>query len=671
MLSIKDKSIVKVSKKTWGTEVIINRYKPDSIEKERFNHLSDALSFLPSGFVYKEETGMGATTLEINAARNSIIIEPIKITASSKAYKHACLYVGSETRFHNKKSPSVNDIITYAKDPQIQYKKIIVVADSFRKVLVALNEDDDIDIHSYFFVIDEIDSFQLDSSYRKSMEDCIDYYKMIKPLNRAMLSATRINFSDPDLKKEPITYIKYDQPSSRNINVITTNFSEIDGVIFDTILKHLANNPNEKIFIAYNSVSGCYNLAEHLVSTQNIKKDDIKILCSAASKNKVNEYYHELNSDELPGQINLFTSAYFTGFDLNESYHLISVSGSRIRVLSLSDRRFKQIAGRCRTGLLSETIIHDVLPNEKIIDHTEEDYIDAAKDQIASLNCMVKHYYRNPILETIIGEVNEKILETLDLKEHRYVRKNVKGEYEISYLNIDAKLEANRVIKTLYSKLDALTEKLKKDGNLVTSIIRNSSTKVVDQKVSKTNRDNEVIDIIDKLKKFKYYTQIDDLQLDEKLTPIQQRIANDYKKLIGFLDPITTLEIIKSNIIGKRDLRTYKKAILSALIQTLHKDDLIKSRINHYFPVNKKFEVSEVISRIDLFLGETNNFISVNTDKSKLTLLNILCETYRKRDKSKKDYYVIKGHNPFKYNRLRTKESMKEHDIFTTLKSYF
>lgn len=42
--------------------------------------LGHVLKSLPHGLVYKEETGMGATQLELETPRNSIIVEPIKIT---------------------------------------------------------------------------------------------------------------------------------------------------------------------------------------------------------------------------------------------------------------------------------------------------------------------------------------------------------------------------------------------------------------------------------------------------------------------------------------------------------------------------------------------------------------------------------------------------------------
>ena len=66
-------------------------------------HLSDVFSALPNGLVHKTETGMGATTLELKTLRNSIIVEPIIVTACSKVHsfnkesESRVLYVGSTT----------------------------------------------------------------------------------------------------------------------------------------------------------------------------------------------------------------------------------------------------------------------------------------------------------------------------------------------------------------------------------------------------------------------------------------------------------------------------------------------------------------------------------------------------------------------------------------------
>ena len=663
MLSLKNRDIVNISSEKWGTEVVINRKDTSAVI-----HLSEVLNFLPAGFVYKEETGMGATTLEIFAERNSIIVEPIKITASSKADKHICLYVGSETKFHKKKSPSKKEINDYANDKSIKFKKIIVVADSLPKVIEALGDDV---FKDYFLLIDEIDSFQLDSSYRKSMESCMEIYKKFNKENRAMLSATKIEFSDPILKEEPLTEMKYNIKKPRNISIITTNPKDIHGVVIDMISKIIINHPNDKLFIGYNSVNGCFNLAEHLVDKSIINKDEIKILCSSASKNVAKEYYNELNDNKLPGKVNFFTSAYFTGFDLIESYHLITISGNKSKIQALSDRRIKQIAGRSRTGLLSETIIHDIATDLQNNNPTENELIEAAKNQVDSHNCMKRHYLKNPFLKTFISDINEQFMKVLEAKNLRLVRNDEKGDFHISYLNIDAILEGLRVRKELYLDPFALTKTLSKNGEFVNHKVLFSKTIVKNKKASIQERDYQVEEIIDILKKKTSNFEIKANLKSGSYSGIQEKIAEDFLKVIDHIESNNILDLMKENIIGKRDLRAYNRLIKSALFHIAPNTQLTVSRFNIQFPLNSRFTTAEVLIRMKIALSESQISNDVKTEKNAMGLLNTFFKTYRKRDpKDGTDYVIIKENNPFGFNIIKTKKSMDENSIFSVIKSY-
>ena len=51
------------NQKEFYRELVIKKYNP--AQKNRITRLSEVLPKLPSGIVYKDETGMGATTLEL------------------------------------------------------------------------------------------------------------------------------------------------------------------------------------------------------------------------------------------------------------------------------------------------------------------------------------------------------------------------------------------------------------------------------------------------------------------------------------------------------------------------------------------------------------------------------------------------------------------------------
>ena len=108
-------------------QLVICKFK-DTQEKQ-LTRLTDVLPELPSGIVFKDETGMGATTLELKSKRNSIIVEPIKITASSKAFEHKFLYVGSPTKYHPDKVAHLGEDVQKAANAKFQelnaaYEKI-------------------------------------------------------------------------------------------------------------------------------------------------------------------------------------------------------------------------------------------------------------------------------------------------------------------------------------------------------------------------------------------------------------------------------------------------------------------------------------------------------------------------------------------------------------------
>ncbi len=693
-------------------QLVICKFK-DTQEKQ-LTRLTDVLPELPSGIVFKDETGMGATTLELKSKRNSIIVEPIKITASSKAFEHKFLYVGSPTKYHPDKVED-EEILEYLENPKVKFKKIIVVADSLGRVIKAilmakpykqaieqiklgtdkintlsglspekkltlikkldtlkdpkaLKSSFDISaLNGFFLLIDEIDSFQLDSSYRRSMEDCLDYYKKFQKDWRCMLSATDIRFSDPEFSEESITFIKYSKPSVRQIDIIVSGNKQLLGKSYDRIVETLNKFPKSKILVAFNSVQGCYNLAENLRINKKVKEEEIAILCSVQNKNKVNDYFIELDSDKLPRKINFITSAYFTGFDLRESFHLISISGNRSNIQALSERRLKQIAGRSRKGLKSETIIHDIViegtfrkdKKQEIAseimpvlkdskpDPTKEDLIIAATEQVLSMNCMNNHYKKNKILLEILEDVNDKFMKLLDEKQMRFVRKGLNRKLAISYLNIDAKLEYLRVRKQLYLSSDALTLQLKKEGHKVNIIEKYKATEIVESIFSYDDNDSRVRDIIEKLKEVKNIQELNEYSKNKDLTVIQKTIIQDFKKLYPYFESGHILDKMENSLIGKRDNRIYNSLILSAQIQTLPEGHIVVDRLKHYFETGKRYSSAQILKRMNLFLLETGNGKELKTETDSVKMLNKYCKTYRKQFKSGGPvYYHLRNYNP-------------------------
>ena len=321
--------------------------------------LSDYLNKMPHGIIDKRIPGIGATTLEIKSRRNSIIVFPTKALAYSKHLKHHnTLYVGSS--IEGKKGTSNAEIQHYINTKS--YKKLLVVADSLKRVLTLIKEEN---YDKYFLMIDEVDVLQSDNNYRPQLEDVIDYYLKFPPKNRCMVTATMKAFSNPQLEHECKFNLPWICDVPREVKLLHTD--NITMAVVEEILKH----PNEKIFIAYNSI---VHIREIILELEEETRKDCTILCSEASIKEAGSYYApklekgEDGKEKLPSRINFATCCYFTGIDIEDKYHLISVSDIRHSHSILSIDRMTQIHGRCRIskGVLSETLVYSTFKSKEV-----------------------------------------------------------------------------------------------------------------------------------------------------------------------------------------------------------------------------------------------------------------------------------------------------------------
>ena len=125
---------------------MINR----EIEIKKGEWLSDVIKEIPTNTILnKTMTGCGATTLEINAARNSIIIEPNVPVIVGKKAQHSFLFAVYE-------GTSKEDVKAYLAGESDGYSKIITTPEGFdKKVLPAMYETDTPIFEDYFLLFDE------------------------------------------------------------------------------------------------------------------------------------------------------------------------------------------------------------------------------------------------------------------------------------------------------------------------------------------------------------------------------------------------------------------------------------------------------------------------------------------------------------------------------------
>lgn len=435
-------------------------------------HLQDIFVTTPYGLIKKNRTGIGATTLELNSPRNSIVVVPTRALAYGKAInskidgetnKYRVLYVGG-----NVTGFSFPDISAYLMDDSIHYKKFIVVADSLPKLLNSIGKEH---YKDYFLMIDEIDSYQYDCSYRPNMEDVMDYYFQFPISHRCLVSATIGEFTNRDIEEEPVINVQFNDSQSRNIKLIHTDKAEIRLKI---LIEEMASaNPNEKFLIAYNSVRGCATIINSLSDSL---KSECGILCSSKNE-EITEYYCDIIEDKLPKRIIFMTCTYFVGIDIIERFHLITAINVQKPYTLLSTDKLQQIVGRCRhsEGVLSETIIYTTknsINTEGLNDLPKQIIKDA--EMIASFGnsypvlkglCPNSYYFKEDFIEKDFIESTSK--RYLGAKPIQLVRKNIDGVFVPSFFNIDfVRIQIDLLFK-LYSAPDSLANALKAEGHII------------------------------------------------------------------------------------------------------------------------------------------------------------------------------------------------------------
>lgn len=598
------------------------------------------LEFLPHGIIHKTETGIGGTTVETKARRNSIIIEPLKAIASTKAAANKnYLYVGSPTKLHD--TPIDKGKILNYHNSNIEFKKIFVVADSLPKVIDAIGYDV---FSTYFFLIDEIDSFQEDSVFRSSLEICMDYYKKFPENRRALISATINQFSDPELQNEPLTTYEYQTPRTRSINVISTNNVNQSGI--KNILD-LAGSEH-KILVAYNSISEQLSIIEKLKSEHNFDEAEIGILCSESSKSKAEIHYREFENNLIPCKLTFITAAFFSGIDILEDYHLITIVNTKIEYTILSVNKLKQIAGRCRRKLISETIIfNDFMDEMPLVGESVEGYVDLAKKDLQVFECI--KVLKGVNTADKYADLNEKIFEVLGgKKKYALLRKDFQQNYAISYFKIDALMEIYEA-HFIYS-INGLSGALKRQKNDVNKLVEvyDQNDLITKNTSFKELRINQIQDAIKKLSDFQSISDWDFVNLIRKstLNQYENGIYCEYRTINEYVDHQEFIKYLQ-NFEFKSDAREFKNFIKSLWFQSLSPEHELKRAINHYFQIGESYsslEITKLMEKAFTTLANAND--KPDNPNGFVSLFNIFFDATRTKkliNGERTNVYLIKG----------------------------
>lgn len=623
--------------------------------------LSNYLTKMPHGLVDKKITGIGATTLEINSKRNSIIVFPTKALAYGKHSKHPnTLYVGSEIKGEKEKVTNQQIEEYLAKGG---YKKLLVVADSLGRLLGIIGKN----YKDYFLMIDEVDVLQTDNNFRPQLENVIDYYFMFPSKNRCMVTATMKEFNNPLLKKECKFSITWTYNARRDVKLLHTNN------IIQAVIEKVISHPTEKVFIAYNSILQIRNI---IASLDEETRKECAILCSEASIKEAGEYFAPKlgDNDTLPARINFATCCYFTGIDIEDSYHLITVSDVRRSHSMLTLDRMTQIHGRCRkvNGILSETIIYNTLGYVSVMESMDSyavtllhkakkvlKVIESADDimqgdhTLTDLFAMVKEAIREKAQERIAG--NELI---------NLTRKDVHGKDVPAYLNIDYIIERTELYST-YFMPETLKEVLSKQVKIISYNSLNYDVSPEQNIIEKTNKDaqnkltdSNIQDAIKYIKTLSTTGQLNDNTLYSYTRYCRSKtkiFLERFIKLYRYVDLDSLLhqlwEIRTSNSVVFKNLNN------TVMYWALDEEPPFKVAIRRCFTLNRSYSANEIQDKLTPIVQY--HLHKVLKPRKYVALLKSMYAT----DRTSGNKYIIRNENPRGFREHTCRIATKENNL--------
>ena len=368
-------------------------------------YLSDVMNEIPSNCILsKRIPGCGATTLELDTNRSSIIVVPNVPVIVSKCNKYPNLLGVYE-------GVNQNQIIEYLR--QNRTRKIMTTPESFSKVKSAC-EKCGINIYTNFFLLmDECHQLIKDVDYR------ID---IVMPMNdfflfnrKALVSATPIGFSDPRFEENhfEIIEITADYDYRQDITVTQTyNIAKAVGQYLE--------NHNGTICFFLNSVVEIYSLMNHF----DILKDS-SVYCAPKSRSKLKAEYGFTNahtewSAKTMKKYNFFTGRFYTAFDLELDYkpNLVMITdpyNAEYTMLDV-DTDCIQICGRFRNGINSATHIYRMNPEIVVKSREQMEWEISA------------HEFAYQTIQTLYNSAENKesrfafgaVLETLPFRKYQY-----------------------------------------------------------------------------------------------------------------------------------------------------------------------------------------------------------------------------------------------------------
>lgn len=266
-------------------------------------------SGLPTNsIIHKEITGCGATTLELEFNRNSIIIEPNLPVIRGKAEKMNGKKRKNKVILGVYENISIDDIKNYITNRK-GYKKIVTTPEGFDKVIEAIGPTV---FKDYFLLFDECEKVIQDVTFRDRITTPLSAF--FNFVSKAFVSATPIIPSDPRFQDFTHVFVKPNYVYKQEIQVYPTN-----NIIFQ--LKKIIDSYNEygqiterDFFIFFKSTQRI----KHII--QGLKLDDYAVFCSSKSLRDLKSNGISNTFDRIKDKFskyNFFTNRFFSAVDFD------------------------------------------------------------------------------------------------------------------------------------------------------------------------------------------------------------------------------------------------------------------------------------------------------------------------------------------------------------------
>ena len=525
-------------------------------------YLSDVMNEIPSNCILsKRIPGCGATTLELDTNRSSIIVVPNVPVIVSKCNKYDNLLGVYE-------GVNQSQIIEYLRENRI--RKIMTTPESFSKVKSAC-EKCNINIYSDFFLLeDECHQLIKDVDYR------ID---IVMPMNdfflfnrKALVSATPIGFSDPRFEENRFEIIEITADYDYRQDITVTHTYNIAKAVGEYLESY-----NETVCFFVNSVVEIYSLIQHF----NL---DAAVYCAPKSRNKLKSEYGFTNaytewSAETMKKYNFFTGRFYTAFDLELPYQpdLVMITDPYNAEQSMLDIDTDciQICGRFRNGINSATHIYRVNP----------EIIAKSREQIEWE--ISAHEFAYTTIQTLYNSAENKesrfafgaVLETLPFRKFQY------PDFTKNWFAIDN--EINEVLVQSQYQSDIFLKEWYTDCHFFNPTFTKCGYDENDEKLKIVSKCRSVKDKRRKM-----------VQILSEIEQPYSEYALDYINSVRAIDPF----IVEAyEVLGKErieELKYNQRKMNEEMILAQRKGNKVVRLIKNYFQIGCRYSNEAIVEEL-------------------------------------------------------------------------